>query len=305
MLTGLAVCGPPTNGAADTLELSNCLIAAVDEIDVPAKRAGMLTQVHVKIGDEVAKDQQIVALHAQEAEQLVAASKLDLQIAEKEAVDNNRVKAAEFSSEVSAYEHQQMLEVREKNIRAVSPIDLKKAWLQMKHSEIQVLLAQRQFLISQFERDKKLVELSLAESQLRDRTLSAPRSGMVVQRYREPGEWVQQGEPIVRLVRLDRLRVEGFVSEQAFAPSDILGAAATVEVRFAGKRSVVIENCTISFTASELEPNGDYRVWTEVTNHRLSDNGPWLLLPGMTATLKIKTPKPDFNQPKVLRFQEQ
>ena len=40
---------------------------------------------------------------------------------------------------------------------------------------------------------------------------------MAVQK--QPGEWVQAGEPVLRIARMDLLRVEGFVSAAEYNAS--------------------------------------------------------------------------------------
>ena len=59
-----------------------------------------------------------------------------------------------------------------------------------------------------------LIELSRVES---------PIDGEVVKVYPHAGEWVNRGDPIARVVRMDRLRVEGFLEAEKFTPREIAG----------------------------------------------------------------------------------
>ncbi|QDU96103.1 efflux RND transporter periplasmic adaptor subunit [Lignipirellula cremea] len=307
LLLSAAVAAPPgDDGIVSSITLERCLVAAIDEIDIPSQRAGVLRKLPHRLGAEVSKDDLLAEIELNDAKRRLAIAQFDLSAAEKEATDATRVTAAEYSAQVSTFEHQQMIEVSQRAEKAVSAIELKKAWLQMKHAELQVKLANRELLIAEHERDKKKAEVELASSDVAERTILAPRNGIIAQVYKDQGEWVQLGEPIVRFVPLERLRVEGFVSENAFTPSDVLGATATITVRFSGQRSVVIENCTISYAASEIEPNGDFRVWAEVDNHQITAAGKkfWVLLPGMTASMTLEINARQLPLPAELRFDQ-
>ena len=66
-------------------------------------------------------------------------------------------------------------------------------------------------------------ELEAAEANLERRRLIAPLDAVVVELTRHEGEWVQAGDPVMRLVRVDLLRVEGFLNAKNYRPSEIQG----------------------------------------------------------------------------------
>ena len=66
---------------------------------------------------------------------------------------------------------------------------------------------------------------------------SSPIEGQVRKIYRHVGEWVQQSDPVVHVVRVNLLRVEGFLNISGFAPEEIAGKPVTVKVVFARGRS--------------------------------------------------------------------
>ena len=45
-----------------------------------------------------------------------------------------------------------------------------------------------------------------------------PFSGVIVERLRNTGEWVEAGESVLRIIRMDVLSVEGYVSAQLVKP---------------------------------------------------------------------------------------
>ena len=67
-------------------------------------------------------------------------------------------------------------------------------------------------------------QVVLTAINLKKHRITSPLDGVIVQLYRKPGEWVSPGDPIARLVRMDRLRVEGFVDASKYLPEEIDGS---------------------------------------------------------------------------------
>lgn len=121
-------------------------------------------------------------------------------------------------------------------------------------------------------------DLTLARLQLERRQLTAPFDSTIVAVNRQPGEWVEPGTTVIRLIQTDRLRVEGFVAaEQAVQLKK--GMAATIlfpDSPLKPKPGVV------TFVSPEIDPvNQQVRIWGEFDN---IDN---LARPGLVATMKI------------------
>jgi RND family efflux transporter MFP subunit len=79
-------------------------------------------------------------------------------------------------------------------------------------------------------------ELALAQQQVTDSQILAPFDGIVDERRVSPGEYVQIGQPVVTLVRADRLRLTAGVPESKAAP---IKSGQRVEIRLAGKSEPV------------------------------------------------------------------
>src|SRR5262249_61260030 len=115
------------------------------------------------------------------------------------------------------------------------------------------------------------------------RWVAAPVAGFVVEVNRHRGEWVEPGQTILRILRLDRLRAEGLVSAQ-LVRGDLNGRRVKLQVQrtdqppaeYAGK---------IVFVNPEIDPvNGQVRVWAEI------DNADLQLRPGLHGSMAIETP---------------
>ena len=64
----------------------------------------------------------------------------------------------------------------------------------------------------------------LAKLDIEMRTIRADFDAFVETRYAQLGEWVQPGSPIVELVQMDRLRVEGFIDALNYAGQVRIGS---------------------------------------------------------------------------------
>lgn len=108
-------------------------------------------------------------------------------------------------------------------------------------------------------------ELAVAEQQLADATIVAPFDGIVEERRVSPGEYVQLGQPVVTLVRADRLRFTAGVPESKAAP---ITAGQQVRIRAAGKNEPVMA------TVSRVSPtvmltSRSVRIEADVANPQL------------------------------------
>lgn len=115
---------------------------------------------------------------------------------------------------------------------------------------------------------------------LQHRVLS-PIDGVVVQRFHHSGEWVTAGEPVVRVIRLNRLRAEGFVTADKIAH---LRENRTVVLSIDVGDAIVERAGQIVFISPEIDPvNREVRFWVEFENPKLD------VLPGMRLSLRSES----------------
>ena len=121
-------------------------------------------------------------------------------------------------------------------------------------------------------------ELAEAKLQLERRRLKAPFAATVVAVIRQPGEWVEPGSIVLRLIQLDRLRVEGFVSaDQATG----IQSGQRVRIVFPGNVGKPVSG-EITFVSPEVEPvNQQVRIWAEFENPERR------IRPGLVASMEV------------------
>ena len=137
----------------------------------------------------------------------------------------------------------------------------------------------------------KGVELEAAENAIERRLIKSPLDGVVVQLFPHQGEWMQPGDPLARVVRADKLRVEGYVDSSRFDPEEVRDRPVTVEVTLADDRKETFAG-RIVFTSPLVESGGDYRVLAEVENRQAPGSSQWLLRAGQTARMTIHSSQP-------------
>jgi multidrug resistance efflux pump len=123
--------------------------------------------------------------------------------------------------------------------------------------------------------------LKITELDVQRRQVKAPFDGVIVEVFVHEGEWVRSGDPILRVVHMDQLRVEGSLDANRITPGDVDGKDVTVSLKgqsqeFHGK---------VVWASPIVEPGGRFRVRAEVANQK--NGGHWLLRPGMGATMRI------------------
>jgi multidrug efflux pump subunit AcrA (membrane-fusion protein) len=121
--------------------------------------------------------------------------------------------------------------------------------------------------------------VALAQLKLENRRVRSPLAGVVVEVHRHNGEWVEAGMPVLRVVRLDRLKAETFI-DAAVADESLRGASATIQFQHHGK--TVSLPGEVTFVSPEVDTvNRQVLVSVEIDNSKL------VLKPGMKASLSI------------------
>jgi len=294
----------------DDSEAKSIYLQAVAETKITVELASS------SVAGELA--QQKVAL----ADQAIGRQAILLEIAEKKAASEICVRAAEKAALVAKNELERASVARQRFADAVSQSEIdglnlahQRTLLESQQAELERQLdaltagAEQQTSV-ELKTSLRAAELELAKSRFEQSILRlrsdsvrhevdqakiivlkhrivSPLEGVVAEVFRRPGEWVQPGDAILRIVKLSRLRAEGFLpSEQAIRLRNLSddkvqkksvslhGQMATGE-----SKSMVGE---ISFVSPEVDViNNQVRFWVEFDNTDLN------IFPGMKVTAEI------------------
>jgi len=274
----------PARGEPVMVRLEHCLVSLIDDLEIPAEQAGVLTSLSVKEGDQLAKDAVIATVDAEQARFHYEAALADAHGARTKADSTLETEYAVATHRTAEAEHRIAQFANQKQNGAVSVVELEKLRLAAEQAKIKIDVTRLESVVRGSDARGFDAKAKLAEVEVRNREIRAPLAGEVVEVPIRAGEWVEAGRPIVRLVRLDRLRVEGFVKFSELAPVDVMNRLVRVKVDFAAGRVESFEG-RVTFVSPLVQPGGEYRIWAEVENRREADQ--WLLRPGLDVHMEL------------------
>jgi macrolide-specific efflux system membrane fusion protein len=266
--------------SAEAIEVSSMLIRLVQQVDVPAREAGVLAAVDVTEGQMVQEGQQLAQIDDTEARMAEEQANLDLQIARANASNDVNLRFARKSADVAKAELQRAEQSNQSFAKSVSDSEMDRLRLVVERSVLAVEQAQHEQTIAVLTQQARESVVRSAREKVERHKLLAPFGGIVVQIKRNLGEWVTPGEAVVRILRMDRLRAEGYLPVREARP-DLQGQAVQVRVDLPDAPGTTFPG-KIVFLDPEIDPvNAQVRLWVEVENNGLR------LRPGMRASMRL------------------
>ena len=267
--------------SANDIKIENALVKLIDQLDIPAREAGTLAQLDVQEGTKVQAGAPLLRIDDTETRFAEQRAKVELEIATQKAASDVAVRSAERASQAAALELKRAEEARQRLRDVVTENEIEKLRLAADQAKLAIEKAGQERAVAQLERDLKKVELDFAAANVARRQGMSPFPGVVVQVFKHVGDWAQPGDKLVRVVRLDRLRVEGFLIA-AQAASGLEGRPVTLLVDLPGRPGATFTG-KLTFVSPEIDPfNHSVRVLAEIENPSLQ------LQPGLRGTIVIR-----------------
>lgn len=282
-LLALAAGAAGPTRAAD-LVVTGCVVEPDDDVKLSAAEAGALVELGVEEGAQVEANQELAKVDDRQPQVQKRAAEYALKAAIKQAKDDVQIRYSQAAADVAKAEYEKALESNRISSKSVPEVEVDRAKLEWKKDVLSIEKAQHDQELAKYDAWSKKAEVEAADLAIDRRTLRAPFNGEVVTLYRENGEWVNPGDPILRLMRLDTMRVEGFADQSKYDPHEIQGCEVTIEVTLARGRKEQFPG-RIKYVSSLVMANGTYLVRAEVANRQ--EFGRWMLRDGLTATMTI------------------
>jgi multidrug efflux pump subunit AcrA (membrane-fusion protein) len=274
----------PTQSSAGIVQIPDCFVYLLEDVQVPALEAGAIKEITIAEGAIVKKGQPLAILDDREPLVRKLKAELERDAALAKASDDVEVRFAHASFAFSTAELNRLLSIEKKSQNTVSGSELEKAKLARQRDELQIEKAKLDLKVAKMTADVHQAEVDAAEIALARRQIVSPVDGEVVTVFHERQEWVSAGEPVVQVVRMDRLRVEGFVLASEVNVNEIAGGNVIVDVQLARGRKERFAGKVV-FVSPIVTSGGKYRVRAEVENRR--EQSQWLLRPGMNAMMTV------------------
>lgn len=255
-----------------------------DDKDLPAAEQGVLIEMTVREGAAVEAGEVIARIDDSQAQAALEVAAIGLDSARKRAEDDIEYRYAKKQAAVTKTDWQQDLLANEQMKNAVPEITIRRKKLDYERSLLQIEKAQHDAVLAIYDAKSKLAEKKAAQLNIERRVIKAPYDGVVETVYQHEHEWLNPGDPVVRLIRLDKLHVDCFVDSGQYDPVELAGKPVTVTVEMARGRTEELTGRVV-FISQTTQSSGEYQVRAEIENRREGDY--WVVRPGLPATISI------------------
>lgn len=282
----VTVAKPDRRDISDRITLAGSIVPDA-QVTLYAKVTGYLKTLSVDIGDRVREGQLLAEIEVPEMTAGLAEKRAMLFRAEAE-VEQAKASVAQFQAERDFEEvnFKRLSAIRERDADVLPQQDVDQARAAFSVAESRLSMAEATVDVAEAAVATARAELETFERLMDYARIAAPLSGVVTERFVDPGALVQaavssrtQAAPLVSLARLDRVRLVVDVPERS-APH--VGRGTTAAVRIEGQAG---EDMTarVSRTSTVLDP----ATRTMRVEFDLSNPG-FRLRPGMTARVEIE-----------------
>lgn len=277
---GVVVAQNVPETSTNTITIEDAVVKLIEAVEVPVEQAGVLAELNIREGSIVKQNQILGRMKDAELKIQVERAKLQLQMAKLTAESRVDIEYAKKSFEVAAAEVNRSEQANQRVANSIPLSRVEKQRLERERTRLQLQQAERDFRVVDLQAKLSEVDVRLTQAALDKTEIRAPSSGMIVSVNSEAGEWVQPGQTLAKIVAIDRLRLEGFVSaEQSLR----LKSGAAVTVNFPTAWSPHPLPGKIAFIHPEANPvNLNVSVWIEIENPNRK------LMPGLRGQIEIQ-----------------
>jgi multidrug efflux pump subunit AcrA (membrane-fusion protein) len=285
----LAADGAPSSQSAGDAVIPVCEVVSIEHQEVPGADPGVLVEMLVKEGTKVTKDQELGRIDDREAKAELIVKQLNSEAADQEAKSEYNVLYQKATADVARTAWEKLKKANEGAKGAVADIDVLKTELEYRKATLGIKAAQEELAVAGLTAKAKAAEAKAAEIGVERRILRAPFNGVVLQVKKHVGEWVAAGEPVVEIIRVDRLSIRGGLPADQWPPADIEGKKVTVEVLLPRGRVEKVPGQIVY--VSPRVTGGKLDVWAEIDIPVEKDGRP-LVPAGLTAKMTIHVKEP-------------
>ena len=264
----------------DELASVPVLVNVLDEVDVSPREPGVLMKIVAHEGQQLKQADVLAQLDDTQERYLREKANVEMEIAAKEATSELGLLNAQKTMEVAQAIYTRAREAEATFPDSISKRELERLRLDADKSQLAVQQAKHDQDIARLEHNLKKIEYDFSLQRVERRKIVAPFDGMVVEVKGRRGEWIQPGDKVIRMIRLDRLRVEGFLPART-ARRELEGSPVRLSIELPGRPTAQYVGKLV-FVSPEVDPvNDQVRVFADIENPDLT------LRPGLRGSLVI------------------
>ncbi len=259
-----------------SIKIDAAQLQLIVNVEVASPDGGIIESIGFSEGNEIRADDVLVRLDRNSESANVSSARSELEIAMEESENDIDLRYAKVSQDVNGKVYQRSLNAAQQFAKSVSKTELERLKLELERAKLSGEQAERTATVKELTVELKKAQLELASVRLKNREIKSPVGGVVVQVYRQAGEWVQPGQPIARVIDLKKLKVSCRCQLSDTVPESIAEEAVFIRDGKEFKAKVI-------FASPEIDPDvQDFIVWAEV------ENADGVLKPGMSGSIELQ-----------------
>ncbi len=280
---------PSTYAEAPTsIEVTDCIVRFADEVDVPSVESGRIAEVTVTQNQSVDRGSPLARLDDRSLKIRRHASALRLQHAQAEAFDDVEIRYAETALAEAKEELDSNRSIQKDVSGAIPMSHLRRLRLAVERGELEVAQAKKRHQEAAVEVELREADLAMIDDQLSNLQIDSPLSGTVLSINRSPGEWIEKGQPIATIAKIDRLHVHALIREEEMPNGGLKGSPVSVHWSDPSSgQEYALRGRVLSVDPQRL-PGSRYRLHAEIDNTSLNrEKTQWQLKPGTEVQMKV------------------
>ena len=279
----------PAAAAPDPVISEGCVLSAIRDQMVPASDSGVIVKLAVEQGERVSKGAELLRVDDREVQAQKIVKEKDYEVAQQNASSDVKIRYQEATAAVMLAGWRKLQAANKGGGTGTVPeIEVMRAELEYKKAQLGAEQAKEEHVTDQLTAEAKKAEVDAADVIVSRRILRAPFEGVVVQVVRREGEWVSPGDPVLQIVRTDRLRINATLPAADWGPADVEGRKVTVEVKLPQGRVEKVTGKVVF--ASPVVYEGELPIEAEI--EAPIQNGRATVYAGLPAAMTIHVNQP-------------
>ncbi len=275
------------------IDVHDCVVRFAEEVEVPALATGRIAEVFVSSNQSVEASTPLVRLDDRSLLIRRRSNQLRLELARQAALNEIELKYAETALAEAQQELDSNRSIQNDFSGAVAMTQLRRLRLAVQRGELEVERAKKRRVEAETAVELAEAELSVVDDQLRSLHVESPLAGILLETSKSVGEWVQTGDTVVTIARIDRIHIHALLDSTTIAPHRCTGLPVSVHwVDLGSGQENSLRGRVLSVDPNVM-PGGRYRVHAEIVNEceqsstAVATATAWKLRPGAEVKMKI------------------
>lgn len=209
--------GQITSSADGSIRIKSAIVEIAESVDIPAEQSGVLVQLKVQPGQRVSAGELVAKVKDDALLLQLERARLEHELAKMAAESRVDIQYSKKSYDVAVSDLRRSENANARVPNSVAQSKLEKQGLEKDRTELKLEQARRDLEMAAFRTRLTSSSIQLAQSELAKATLKSPMSGLVVSVEKRVGEWVEASNVVCKIVRTDRLWIQGLLPAQQTA----------------------------------------------------------------------------------------